>query len=238
MNEQNMDDWAAREAEDALAADGGPFTANDRFKQGFPAWFWGSMTAATLVHFCVFAFWPELQAEDVSINVDEIQIENIQPEIDIPPPPAQVARPATPLIVDSNLVDDDVTIDLTTMEANPVENLPPPPEEVETDISQQYVYTPTEVRPSLRNSAEVDRLLQRAYPAILKDAGIGGSPTINFYVDEKGNVANSYLRETSGHKSLDDAALSVAHLFKFSPAMNRDKPVPVWVYLSVTFRAN
>lgn len=237
MNEQNMDDWAAREMEDAVAGDGAG-TANDRFKEGFGAWFWGSMIAATLVHFCVFALWPELQAEDVSINVEEIQIENIQPEIDIPPPPAQVSRPAAPVVVDSHLVDDDITIDVTTLEGNPVENLPPPPEEVETDISEKYVYTPVQVKPALRNNDEVTRALERAYPAILKDAGIGGSPIINFYIDEQGNVVNAYLRETSGHRSLDEAGLSLAHLFKFSPAMNLDKPVPVWIYMPVKFEAN
>lgn len=234
MNEQNMDPQAAQqEAEETIASLG---TANDRFKEGFPAWFWGSMIAATVVHFSLFKFWPELEAEDVSVVVSEIEVENIQPEIDIPPPPAAVSRPATPLIVDSNLVDDDVTIELTSFEENPVENLPPPPEEVETDISQQYVYTPVQVNPVLRNEADIIRQVERVYPVLLKDAGIGGSPVINFYLDAEGNVANFYLRESSGHKSLDDAALSVAHLFKFSPAMNRDKAVPVWVYLPVTFQ--
>lgn len=233
MNEQNMDPRVAQQEAEPTAPTG---TANDRFKEGFPAWFWGSMVLATVVHFCVFAYWPELEAEDVSVNVPVLELENIQPEIDIPPPPAAVARPATPLVVDNVLVDDDVTMDFTTFDENPVENLPPPPEEVETDISQHYVFTPVEVHPTLRNEAEIKRQVERAYPAMLKDAGIGGSPVINFFLDEKGNVVNSYLRTTSGHKSLDDAALSVAHLFKFSPAMNRDKPVPIWVYLPITFQ--
>lgn len=233
MNERNVDPQAPHEGAETMASQG---TANDRFKEGFPAWFWGSMVAATVVHFSLFKFWPELEAEDVSVNVPVIELENIQPEIDIPPPPAAVARPATPLIVDSNLVDDDVTIELTSFEENPVEHLPPPPDEVEADISQRYVYTPVQVDPRMTNREEIIRQVERVYPALLKDAGIGGSPLINFFLDAEGNVANFYLRTSSGHQALDEAALSVAHLFKFSPAMNRDKAVPVWVYLPVTFR--
>ena len=32
-------------------------TANDRFKRSFGNWFWGSMMAATVLHFMLFQFW-------------------------------------------------------------------------------------------------------------------------------------------------------------------------------------
>jgi hypothetical protein len=35
-------------------------TANERLKDSFSSWFWGSILAATLIHFGVFAFWPEM----------------------------------------------------------------------------------------------------------------------------------------------------------------------------------
>ena len=44
-------------------------TANDRFKQSFSAWLWGSMILATLAHFAVLNFWPELTAQDFSISI-------------------------------------------------------------------------------------------------------------------------------------------------------------------------
>lgn len=232
MNEPNGKDWVAAEGEELLG------TANERFKKDFPTWFWGSMIVATVVHFGVFKLWPDLQAEDVSFTAPVIETVDITPEIDIPPPPAAVARPATPVIVDAALVDDDVTIELTTIDANPVENLPPPPDEVEVDMSKAYTYTPMDVRPAPLNSAEVQRELDRVYPSILKDAGIGGTVEVNFYINEDGKVVNAYVRTTSGHASLDEAAISVAHVFRFSPAMNRDKRVAVWVWFPITFTAN
>ncbi len=232
MNEPNMEDWTASEGEELLG------TANERFKQDFPSWFWGSMIVAAVVHFGVFALWPDLQAEDVSVTSQTIEAVDITPEIDIPPPPAAVARPATPVIVDASVANEDITIELTTMDANPVENLPPPPSEVEVDVSKAYTYTPMDVRPSPLNSAEAKRALDRAYPSILKDAGIGGTVEVNFYIDENGQVVNAYVRTTSGHTSLDEAAISVAHVFRFSPAMNRDKRVAVWIWFPITFTAN
>jgi TonB family protein len=44
------------------------------------------------------------------------------------------------------------------------------------------------------------------------------------------------VNEPSGHTSLDEAALRVANVMQFSPAMNRDKKVPVWVSLPITFQ--
>ncbi|HKJ00876.1 MAG TPA: hypothetical protein VJ997_00435, partial [Longimicrobiales bacterium] len=62
-------------------------TANDRLKQSFTTWFWGSMIAATVIHFSVFAFWPELTAEDISYTSEELEAIELPPEIEIPPPP-------------------------------------------------------------------------------------------------------------------------------------------------------
>jgi TonB family protein len=36
---------------------------------------------------------------------------------------------------------------------------------------------------------------------------------------------------------MDEAALDVARVMKFSPAKNRGRPVPVWVSIPITFRA-
>ena len=112
-------------------------TANDRLKRSFGAWFWGSIMLATLLHFMIFFFFPELQAEDFSIATVEFEAIELPPEIDIPPPPQQIARPAVPVISDA-IIDEDITIADVTFEANPIENLPPPPAEGDFDISSQF----------------------------------------------------------------------------------------------------
>jgi len=209
-------------------------SANDEFKRSFSAWFWGSISAATLVHFMVFALWPSMAADDVSLSDDELEMIDIPEEIDIPPPPEQIARPATPVISDAP-IDDDITIEDITFEENPVENLPPPPDEVDTDFSDAPVWTVRDVEPYYKNKEEMQRALEREYPPLLRDAGIGGTAVVWFLVDERGKVVQTQMQSSSGHGALDNAALKVADVAVFAPALHRDKPVAVWVALPITF---
>ena len=210
-------------------------TANERLKRSFSSWFWGSMIAATVIHFAAFAFWPELTAADFSFDSTELEAIELPPEIEIPPPPQQIARPATPVMASAD-IDEDITIAPTTFEDNPVEDLPPPPEEAVVDISAAPTFTPFTVAPDILNRVEVIRAMEREYPPLLRDAGIGGTVQVFFFIDEEGVVQQFQVNVTSGHQALDDAALAVAGVYQFSPALNRDKRVPVWVSFGITFQ--
>lgn len=210
-------------------------TANDRLKGQFASWFWGSMIAATLLHFSAFAFWPELTAEDFSFESEELTAIELPPEIEIPPPPQQIARPATPVIAEAN-IEEDITIAPTTFEDNPVEDLPPPPDEGGTDLSAAPTFTPFTVAPEIQNRNAVIRAMEREYPPLLRDAGIGGTVRVYFFIDENGRVQDFRIDQSSGHSALDQAALNVAEVYQFSPALNRDQRVPVWVSFPITFQ--
>lgn len=213
-------------------------TANDRFKRGFGDWFWYSVAGAAVFHLALFALFPNLSSADVSISNDALEAIEIPDNIEIPPPPEQIARPATP-VVSAAEVDMDVTIAPTTFEANPIDNLPPPPSASsgDADISRAPTFTPMTVRPELMNRDAIARSLVRNYPPLLRDAGIGGSPVVWFFIDESGNVVKTQLSKSSGYPALDEAAMAVAKEMKFSPALNRDKKVQVWVEIPVVFTA-
>ncbi len=211
-------------------------TANDRLKKSWDNWFWGSMIVAVAAHFSIFQFWPDMTAEDVSFTADELEAVEIPPEVEIPPPPEAIQRPATPVISEAN-IDEDITIAPTTFEDNPIDDLPPPPTaSAASDVSGAPSFTPYDVAPTVMNAREVQRALEREYPALLKDAGIGGVVRVHFYIDESGIVQNKLVDQSSGHPQLDEAALAVAEIMRFSPAQNRDKNVAVWVSLPITFQ--
>ena len=88
-------------------------TANEQLKRRFSSVFWASMIAATVFHFCTFAFWPEITPADFSFESDELEAIELPPEIEIPPPPQQIARPATPVMASAD-IDEDITIAPTT----------------------------------------------------------------------------------------------------------------------------
>jgi len=72
------------------------------------------------------------------------------------------------------------------------------------------------------------------YPDMARTAGIEGSAVVEALVDVDGSVADARILKPSGNASLDQAAVDAAMRAKFSPAMQRDKPVRVWV--SIPFR--
>lgn len=221
----------------ALPRDPEVDSVNERFKERFSSILWTSMIAATAVHFGAFAYWPELEAEDFSFSAVELTAVELPPEIEVPPPPKTIARPAMPVMATTD-VSEDITIAPTTFEENPVEALPPPPTvtEEDTDISARPTFTPFTVAPDILNRDEIVSAMVRAYPPVLRDAGIGGVIKVFFFIDENGTVRATRLDESSGYAALDDAALELASLYRFSPALNRDTRVPVWVSFPVEFR--
>jgi len=212
-------------------------SANNRLKSRFRPLMWSSIILATTAHFGAFVYWPELTAEDFSVEVAEITTVELPPEVDIPDAPAAIARPATPVVATMD-ISDDITIAPTTFETNPVEKLPPPPtltEKVVMADEETPRFTPFTVAPDILNRTEIVDAMRRAYPQVLREAGIGGIVQVFFYIDETGHVKTTRLAQSSGYDQLDAAALQVANLYEFSPALNRDKNVPVWVSFPVTF---
>jgi protein TonB len=97
-------------------------------------------------------------------------------------------------------------------------------------------FTPMTVRPQLTNIEEVQRVLMREYPAVLRDAGIGGAPVLWLFIGTNGVVETTRVYESSGFEALDAAAANVAAVMRFSPAYNRDQIVPVWVQIPIRFQ--
>ena len=105
----------------------------------------------------------------------------------------------------------------------------------DADLSAAPVFTPMTVRPEILNRSEVLQALMRLYPPALRDAGIGGTVEVWFFISEDGTVIDSRVSEPSTHPELNEAALEVANVFKFSPALNRETTVQVWIRLPITF---
>ena len=81
----------ARAAKRASAAAFLP--ANDRFKQSYSALTYLGLILATALHFAVFEFFPQLEAADLGTVSEELSAIELPPEVRIPPPPEQIARP-------------------------------------------------------------------------------------------------------------------------------------------------
>ena len=119
--------------------------------------------------------------------------------------------------------------------------MPPPPEPArpdreEADVSAAPTFTPFTIAPSITNREEVITAMKEAYPASLRDQGIGGTVRVYFFIDAVGEVGDVRIDQTSGNAAIDEAAMSVANAYRFSPAKNKGEPVPVWVSFPITFQ--
>lgn len=211
-------------------------SANDRLKHGFGESFWKSLVLAALLHLLVLALWPQMGTTDVSFSSEEMQQLEVMPEVEIPPPPEDIARPAIPILSMDVTLSDDITIESTTFADNPVSELPPPPVG-QADLSENPVFVPRDVEPVFRNREEFGRLLAQQYPPMLRDAGIGGTVVLWVWVEANGAVGQTRVISSSTNEVLDSLAQQVMReSARFSPALNRDQKVAVWIQMPVTFR--
>jgi TonB family protein len=213
-------------------------TANQRFKQRFDYWLSASVAIAAALHFCAFAFWPTFVAGDAAFDVRELEAITLPPEVRIPPPPESIQRPAMPIVGDAS-IDEEITIAETVLEKSTLSNMPAPRTSAEEskDISMAPTLTPFDVRPRVLNRDAVVKSMERNYPSLLRQAGIGGTVEVWFFLDVDGTILNTQLKTSSGQAGLDEAAMMVADIMMFSPAENRGRPVQVWVSQEITFTA-
>jgi protein TonB len=198
--------------------------------------FWPSIWIAVAIHFVVFAWSPGLSVDTPEMQTNVLEVVETVTEVEIPPPPAAIPRPAIPTM-GSATVSEDLTIATTSFEEfDPDERmLPPPPAESGGGVATGPRFIPHEVAPVLTNRREMLALLDQNYPKLLKDAGIGGTVLVWVFVGTEGEVLDQQVHTSSEYDQLDQAALHVASHMRFSAAMNRDQPVQVWVAMPISF---
>ncbi len=103
-------------------------------------------------------------------------------------------------------------------------------------VAAAPTFTPYTVAPRLRNREDVRRALDTFYPAIQKASGLGGTTTVWLFLDTQGSVLNTLVKQSSGQMGFDSAALRVARVMRFTPALYRDQPVSVWVTEPIVFQ--
>ena len=146
----------------------------------------------------------------------------------VPPPP----RPDIPVVdVETTLIEDgpfDVDDYL------PLEIGPPPTVDDNEDLVEPDTFLTVEEMPELRGGiADLNRRIK--YPEMAKRVGIEGRVTIEFIVDENGDVAWAQVLKGIGG-GCDEEALRAVRESKFSPGRQRGRAVKVRMSLPVVFR--
>jgi TonB family protein len=175
----------------------------------------------TLVAFILgFMFIPEFGKKPYQYEVRTIiRIDKLNPPVDIvriPPPP----RLKFPVAAKSDKEVEEETIATTNF----------------TDdgkiagIELKDFFVVYEVPPEPLNLNKI----QFPYPEVARRLGITGTVFLELWIDKEGAVKNVILTK-SVYPTLDKVAIENAWKLKFSPAMQRDKPVAVRYSFPVKF---
>lgn len=94
---------------------------------------------------------------------------------------------------------------------------------------------PFDTIPAIFLIAELESLRATAYPAALRESGVGGVVLVGMNVDWTGLVVGTRLDRSSGLKALDDSALRVASAMHFEDGAAGPRSRPVWTSVSIRF---
>jgi TonB family protein len=91
-----------------------------------------------------------------------------------------------------------------------------------------------DVLPQLLSPREAQRMLERVYPHILRDAGVAGRTTVLLVIDKNGQVEpGSITVQETTHDAFRDAAVRAAQRFRFRPARLNGQPVAVSITIPI-----
>lgn len=149
------------------------------------------------------------------------------------PPPA--VRPVVPIASDNSQISDETTIETTDIDVG-LEDLAPPPVLGERVVEQKAEIVeeeePVEIW-KVEKQPEVLKQVKPDYPEIARKAGIEGRVTVNALVGKTGKVEK--LGEVTGPEVFHEAAKAAALQWEFTPAIQNDRPVKVWVAIPFNF---
>lgn len=201
-----------------------------------------SIITSLLILILTFRFFPNLNKGTIEYESpqDLFTIENIQQtrHETKPPPPPEKPSMITQAISDEEI--EDIEFEETELDIDEEISAPPPPPPLEDDrklIKEEPVYfVAVEEMPFPIGGIEAIQKLVK-YPEIARRAGIEGKVYVLAYVNEEGTVVKTEILKGIGGGCDEAAEYAVKHT-KFSPGMQRGKPVKVKVMVPIRFQLN
>ena len=198
--------------------------------------FWSCFGISALLLAALIVLFPDLEADAYSKSVKVIiHIEDIpetRQERRPPPPP----RAVIPIASQSDDIPDDATIMETDLDFG-LGDLPPPPplslgDDVDLEEEEEEI---VEIWRVEKHPVPVNNPSPK-YPEIARKAGITGNVVVQVLVNKKGKVEAVEILQ--GNEVFHEAATTAAWKWTFTPAIQNDKPVKVWVALPFRFQLN
>lgn len=198
-----------------------------------------SIIASLIILILTFRFFPNLDKGTIEYDTpqDLFTVEDIQQtrHETTPPPPPEKPSMIIQAVTEADI--QDIEFEETEIDFDQELSLPPPPpvEDNRTIIEEEPVYfVAVEEMPYPIGGIEAIQNLVK-YPGIARRAGIEGKVYVLAYINEEGTVVKTEILKGIGGGCDEAAEYAVKHT-KFSPGMQRGKPVKVKVMVPIRFQ--
>ncbi len=196
-----------------------------------------SLIAALLIIIVGLKLFPgELgRAPDVVITEFSVEVEEI-PLTEQKVRPPRPMRPSIPIPTADEEVPEEETIESTDIDFDEIPP-PPPPEEPEASGDDDvYRFIPFDKAPIMIGG--MSALMKKiVYPEIARKAGVETRVIIGVYINKEGSpLKTQVLKHSGSNVGFEDAAISAIMKMKWEPALQRDRPVAVWMSIPVNFQ--
>lgn len=141
-------------------------------------------------------------------------------------------RPSVPIPSEDEMIPEDETIELTTLDLTEIP-LPPLPPDVEFSSDAPVFVAFDEPPAPLGGMAAIQKNL--VYPEIARTAGIEGEVILHIQIAETGDVKTVKVVKSLNLTELDEAAINAVRSVKWKPARQRDSAIAVWISVPIEF---
>lgn len=199
--------------------------ANTEFKLKYRKYLDIALVISLALHLAAFAFVPHLEINAAKTVLDEIEVIEIPPEIEIPPPPKEISRPKIPVESLDEDVEEEETIEDTTLDMDNLPDAPPPPPPGGGDF---FVFD---------KAPKPRRQVAPEYPTVARQAEIEGRVTMKITVDENGRVIAASVLQSDA-EVFNEPALAAVRQWVFEPAEQSGNPVKATIIVPLEFTLN
>jgi protein TonB len=175
---------------------------------------------------------PTLSGEETAPSLKIAQPKLAPPAAAIPKPVAEDVAPEEPQIQTQQQLSEILDTKVDSLALGDLgENIEIRQDMLDEENAKNPVFIPYEEEP------HIVKEIKPVYPEMAALAGINGKVIVQFYVDKKGNVKNprAIKAEPKG-MGFEEAAVEAVLQWKFTPALQQNNPVGVWVAQTVTFK--
>ena len=193
-----------------------------KFKLKYRKYFDIALVISLSLHLIAFAAMPTIKITPYRQEVEEIEVIEIPPEIEIPPPPKEIARPKIPIEALDEDVAEDETIEDTVLDMEDLPEAPPPPP---PSAQEFYVFD---------KQPMVKKRVIPEYPVMARSGEIEGEVWLKVTIDERGRVMYVSVVKTTA-PIFNSPAIAAMKQWEFVAAEQSGNPVKATIMIPMRF---